>query len=446
VKSEIDPQDAVLLEPLVRTGKTFYLTAVILLSIVALGIHAYLRQLRYGLGVTGLNIPVYWGLYIGNAVFFIAISYGGTLTSALLRIVNAEWRRPITRAAEVITVCALLVGALNIIIDLGRPERVFHLILYGRWQSPIMWDLTAISLYLLFSIIYLYLPLIPDAAILRDHLQEAPRWRRWLYAWLSLGWRGTEAQKWWLEKAISVLAVLMVPIAISVHTVLAWMFGMTTQPMWHSTIFGPYFVMGAIYSGIATLIIAMAILRRIAHLESYLQPKHFNNLGLLLITMTVAWLYFTVAEYLTTFYGDEPAHMAVFYAKLTKEFAPFFWAQVITCFVIPFFLLLFRRTRTIAGTVVASISVNIGMWLERYLIIIPTLAHPRLPDGWAAYHPSQVEWSIMAACAAGLALLFIVFSKLFPIISIWEIEEGREREAIRRRIEAEEKRRALRPM
>lgn len=426
MKQEVS-EDVILFEPLIRTGQGFYVTVVVLSLVIALGAYAYFRQLIYGLGVTGMNRPVFWGLYISNAVFFIAIGYGGTLTSAILRIVNAEWRRPITRAAEVITVCALLVGALNIAIDVGRPDRMLNLILYARLQSPILWDFIAVSLYLFFSVIYLYLPLIPDVATLQDKLPEIPGWRRRLYARLSLGWKGTEVQKRRLERGISVMAVIMIPVAISVHTVLAWMFGMTVQPMWHSTIFGPYFVMGAIYSGIATLIIAMAILRRVAHLENYLKPIHFNNLGLLLITMTLAWLYFAVAEYLTTFYGDEPADMAVLYAKFRGEFALLFWGQVITCLVIPLFILAFHRTRTIVGTVIASISVNIGMWLERYLIVIPTLTRPRLPYGRGTYRPTWVEWSIMAGCAAGLLLMFLAFSKLFPIVSIWEVREERER-------------------
>jgi molybdopterin-containing oxidoreductase family membrane subunit len=433
---EVSKGDDILFEPLIHTGRGFYVIVAILLAVIGVGAYGYLRQLIHGLGVTGLNIPVFMGIYICNAIFFIAISYGGTLTSAILRIVNAGWRTPITRAAEVITVCALLIGSLNILIDMGRPERTLNLILHARLQSPILWDYIAINLYLLCSMIYLSLPLIPDAAILRDKL-PTPGWRRQLYAWLSLGWTGTKAQKRRLEIGISVMAILMVPVAISVHTVLAWMFGMTTQPMWHSTILGPYFVIGAIYSGIAMLIIAMAILRRVAHLEDYLKPIHFNNLGLLLITMTLAWLYFTMAEYLTTFYGNEPAHMAVFYAKWNGEFAPFFWVQVITCFVIPFFILAFRRTRTIVGTVIASVSVSIGMWLERYLIVVPTLTYPRLPDGWGIYRPTWVEWALMAGCAAGLVLMFVTFTKLFPIISIWEVREEREKEAIQRRIEAE---------
>jgi Ni/Fe-hydrogenase subunit HybB-like protein len=415
---------AVLVKPLEGISKGFILTVAVLAAIVALGAAAYVSQLVNGLGVTGLNRPVFWGFYIINTIYFIAISYGGTLTSAILRLVNARWRLPITRAAEVVTVCALGVGAFNIVLDMGRPDRVLNMILHGRLQSPILWDFYSISLYLICSFIYLYLPLIPDIAILRDRF---PRRKR-LYRFLALGYTGSPRQKHLLEKAIDAMAVLMIPVAVSVHTVLAWLFSMTTQPMWHSTLMGPYFVMGAIFSGIGALIVALAILRKVLHLEDYFQPKQFNNLGLLLLTMTIAWLYFTLAEYVTTLYGNEPSHMAVFSAKMSGEFAPYFWAQAVLCFVLPFIILSSRRTRTIAGTVIAGISVNIGMWLERLMIIVPTLTRPRMPIGIGHYTPTWVEWAIMAASAAGIILLYVLFTKFFPIVSIWEIEEDEEME------------------
>jgi Ni/Fe-hydrogenase subunit HybB-like protein len=419
---------AVLVKPLEGISKGFVLTVAILAAIVALGAAAYVSQLVNGLGVTGLNRPVFWGFYIINTIYFIAISYGGTLTSAILRLVKARWRLPITRAAEVVTVCALGVGAFNIILDMGRPDRVLNMILHGRLQSPILWDFYSISLYLICSFIYLYLPLIPDIAILRDRF---PRHKR-LYRFLALGYTGSPRQKHLLEKAIDAMAVLMIPVAVSVHTVLAWLFSMTTQPMWHSTLMGPYFVMGAIFSGIGALIVALAILRKVLHLEDYFRPKQFNNLGLLLLTMTLVWLYFTLAEYVTTLYGNEPSHMAVFGAKVSGEFAPYFWAQTILCFVLPFIILAFRRTRTVAGTVIAGISVNIGMWLERLMIIVPTLTRPRMPIGIGRYAPTWVEWAIMAASAAGIILLYVLFTKFFPIVSIWEIEEDEEMEKKRR--------------
>ncbi len=409
-------------KPLRGMGWRYWLTMTLLLIPILWGGYAYYLQVSQGLGVTGLNRPVFWGMYIVNFVFFIAISYGGTLTSAILRLAHAEWRRPITRLAEVITVCALLVGSFNVIMDMGRPDRLWELFAgRGRIESPILWDVIAVNAYLVFSIVYLYLPMIPDIAFLRDH---QPGHLGWLYRILAAGWTGSPKQVHRLEKVVGGMAVFMIPLAISVHTVLAWIFGMTIQPMWHSTILGPYFVMGAIYSGLASLIIAMAILRKAMHLEGYLKLVHFQNFGKILLVMTFTWLYFTIAEYLTTFYGSEPAHIAVFNAKLYGEFAPLFWGQVLFCLVIPLVILLPPRFRTIPLLVVASISVNIGMWLERVMIVVPTLTRPRLPYGIATYSPSFIEWSIMLACAAWLVFFFMLFLRFFPIISVWEIEEG----------------------
>jgi molybdopterin-containing oxidoreductase family membrane subunit len=405
--------------PLRSTGRRFWALVVVLTLICAVGVGAYVYQLVSGLGVTGLNRPVFWSFYIINCIFFIAISYGGTLTSAILRLTGAKWRLPITRAAEVVTACALGVGAINIVLDMGRPDRVLNMVLRGRLESPIMWDFYAIVLYMICSLIYLYLPMIPDMAELRDHF---PRRKR-LYTFLALGWNGSEKHKHRLEKAIDLLAVLIIPIAVVVHSVLAWLFSMTTQPMWHSELMGPYFVMGAIYSGVAALIVGLAVLRKVLGLEEYFRHEQFNNLGKLLFTLTLVWVYFTGAEYLTTWYGQEPSNMAVFYSKISGEYAIFFWVQVVLCFVIPFPILISKRLRTITGTVIASIAVVIGMWLERFLIIVPTQTRPRLPFGAASYSPSWVEWAIMAASAAAIVLLYALFVKFFPIVAVWELEE-----------------------
>ncbi len=423
--------DEELFSPIFHTGKSFFLAVGVLLAIVAWAWFAWLTQYWRGLGVTGLNRPVYWGFYITNFVFFIGISHAGTLISAILRLCQAEWRRSITRSAEVITVLVLFFGVGNILMDLGRPDRALNVIRHAQFRSPLLWDVTSISTYLTASSIYLYLPLIPDIALIRDrlrartYLSRLDRLRIRFYTSLALGWSGTPRQHRRLERAISVMAVLVIPIAISVHTVVAWVFAMTIQPMWHSTIFGPYFVAGAIFSGIAALIIAMAIIRRVYHLEAYLKPIHFNNLGILLLVMTMLWLYFTFAEYLTSYYGAEPSHMKVFWAKITGRFAPETATMFLTCFVIPFAILTRRKTRTVAGTVIASVSVTIGMWLERFTIVVPTLINPRLPVETAIYRPSWVEISIMAGCFAAFILLYALFTKLFPIVSVWEIREGR---------------------
>ncbi|MBI4482538.1 MAG: polysulfide reductase NrfD [Acidobacteria bacterium] len=414
-------EDAALFRPILVTGRSFWIAVSVLAAIVLLGVYAYTQQLRDGLSVTGLNRPVFWGFYITNFVFFIGISHAGTLISAILRLCQAEWRRAITRSAEVITVLVLFFGVGNIIIDLGRPDRAIFVLQHGRFESPLLWDVTSISVYLTASTIYLYLPLIPDLALLRDHAGK----RRRFYQLLALGWTGSPRQHRLLERGVAIMAVLVIPIAVSVHTVVSWVFAMTIQPMWHSTIFGPYFVAGAIFSGIAALIIAMAVIRRVYHLEDYLKPVHFNHLGILLLVMTLLWLYFTFAEHLTSYYGAEPAHMAVFWTKVSGSYAPAFWSMVAFCFVIPFVLLANPRTRTVKGTVIASLSVTIGMWLERFTIVVPTLMNPRLPYERGSYTPTWVEGAIMAACFAAFILLYVLFTKFFPIVSIWEIKEGR---------------------
>ncbi len=415
-------EDMLLLAPTQeRGGKWFFLMVLVLLGFVLFGAYAWYTQLKIGLGVTGMNRPVVWGFYITNFVFFIGISHAGTLISAILRLCNAEWRRPITRCAEVITVVVLFIGVANVLIDIGRPDRALFIIQHGHLRSPLLWDVVSVTAYLICSSVYLYLPLIPDIAILRDYGTR----RRWFYRILALGWQGTEKQKRILNVFIGIMAVVVIPVAVSVHTVVSWVFGMTVQPMWHSTIFGPYFVCGAIFSGIAALIITMAVLRRAYHLEEFLKPIHFNYLGLLLLVMTLLWFYFTFAEYLTTYYGGDPFHMAVFWEKISGRYAFFFWTMVVTCFVIPLSILSRAKTRTIGWTVVACISVTIGMWLERFTIVVPTLVNPRLPYERGFYNPTWVEWALMLACFAGFTLAYVIFSRLFPIISVWEIEEGR---------------------
>ncbi|OYW00617.1 MAG: hypothetical protein B7X11_04405, partial [Acidobacteria bacterium 37-65-4] len=313
-------------------------------------LYAWYYQLQRGLGVTGMGRPIYWGFYITNFVFFIGVSHAGTLISAILRLTRAEWRRPITRAAEIITVAVIAIGASNVIIDLGREDRLLNVIFKPHLTSPLLWDVFSITTYLTGSVLYLYLPTIPDSAILRDRLPH----RRWLYGPLSLGWTGTERQKKLLNRAIAIMAVIMVPIAVSVHTVVSWVFAMTIQPMWHSSIFGPYFVVGAIYSGIAAIIVAMAIIRKGCHLEAFLKPLHFDYLGRLLLVMTLLWTYFTFAEYITTYYGNSPDEIKVMMSKLTGPFAPYFWTMVICCLPIPLIILGVRRFRTITGTVSGS--------------------------------------------------------------------------------------------
>jgi len=415
-------EDRPLYESVTTSGRNFKLALIVLGALTLWGLAAYIFQYNIGLGVTGLSRQIFWGIYITNFVFFIGISHAGTLISAILRLVKAEWRRPITRAAEMITVLVLFFGVGSILIDLGRPDRMLYLARYANFRSPLLWDVTAVAVYLTSSSLFLYLALIPDIALLRDRGGRL----KWLYQMLALGWEGTERQQARLDKAIRFFSILVILVAVSVHTVVSFVFAMTIQPMWHSAIFGPYFVAGAIFSGIAALIISMYLIRKFYHLEDYLKPVHFNNLGLLLLVMALFWFYFTFAEYLTAFYGNEPLEMSIFWSKFTGQYAFFFWSMVMFCFVIPVPLLAFKQTRTITGITIASISVVIGMWLERFVIVVPTLTLQRLPAEQAFYHPTWVEFGILVGCLALFCLLYVLFTKVFPIISIWELKEGKE--------------------
>ncbi|HLG15839.1 MAG TPA: NrfD/PsrC family molybdoenzyme membrane anchor subunit [Blastocatellia bacterium] len=420
--------NADLLRSVTKTGRGWWATVIVAGIVFLAAVFAFCCQLYWGIGVWGINRPIMWALGITNFVFWIGISHAGTLISAILRVTGAEWRRPVTRCAEAVTVFALMIGAMFPIIHLGRPLFFYWLVPYpnqrGLWpnfRSPLSWDFFAINTYLIGSVIYLYVPLIPDLALLRDKSRGL---RRRLYRLLSLGWRGTELQWSRLEKAVQIMAVIIIPVAVSVHTIVSWDFAMAIQPMWHSTIFGPYFVAGAIFSGIAALILAMSIIRRAFHLESYLRPVHFNNLGLLLLTMSLIWFYFTFAEYLTAWYGNEPSEMAVFQSKISGAFSPFFWVMIVCCFIIPAPVLAIKKLRTIRGTTIASLTVLVGMWIERFLIIVPTLSQPRLTFNWGSYRPTWVEIALTAGTFAYFVLLYSVFTKLFPIVAIWEYKEG----------------------
>jgi molybdopterin-containing oxidoreductase family membrane subunit len=220
------------------------------------------------------------------------------------------------------------------------------------------------------------------------------------------------------------MALIIIPVAVSVHTIVSWDFSMTLMPMWHSTIFGPYFVVGAIFSGIAALLIAMVAIRKFFNLQNYLLPVHFDNLAKMLFAMSLLWFYFTFTEYLVTWYGNEAAEMPVFWSKISGRYAPLFWLMVACNFIIPFPILAIKRLRTIPLICFASVLIVIGMWLERFLIIVPTLTHPFLPYNHSTYWPSLTEASIAGGTFGLFVLLYFLFAKFSPMISIWEIEEG----------------------
>ena len=396
-------------------------------GIVSWALFAWGYQILYGIGHTGLRRPVYWGFYIVNFVFWIGISHAGTLISAILRLTGAGWRKPVTRAAEAITVFCLMIGGLFPLVHIGRPIYFYWMLplpserlLWPNFRSPLFWDFTAILTYLTGSLIYLYLPLIPDLAEVARHRHGI---RRKIYQALSLGWTGSDRQWQALERAMKLMAVMILAIAISVHSVVAYDFSMSVMPTWHSTIFAPYFVVGAIFSGIAALVLVMAALRRTMRLQDYLRTIHFVNLGKLLLLMSLVWFYFTFSEHLTTWYGNFPREINVFNVREHGFYGVLFWTMVVCNFVVPLILLGVSRLRSITTIAISAVTVLVGMWLERFLIVIPTLGTPPIPAAWGDYAPSWVELSITAGTFAAMILLYLLFVKAFPIIAIWEYDE-----------------------
>jgi Ni/Fe-hydrogenase subunit HybB-like protein len=415
--------------PITHTGKAFYYWSFFLLAISAWGLFAYSMQLRYGLVSTGMNDVVMYGMYIVNFVFFIGISYAGALVSAILRLTNAGWRNPVTRMAELIAVGGLTDGALQPIIDLGRPDRLSHIILFGRFQSPLLWDIIAIITYLGGSFIYLYLPLIPDFAMARDRLGAASTsLKARFYRLFAAGWKDTPEQRKKLNKGIAIMAITIIPLAVSVHTVVAFIFSVTLRPGWNSTIYGIYFVVAAVFSGTAALLVIIWAFRKFYHLEEYIQPKHFRYLAYIMLIMLFFYFYLMFTEYVTTGYKLAGEEKTLLTLVLTGSNAWLFWLYVFGALIIPAYLVITSKKHTIGKIVLASVLVFFGLWLKRYIIIIPTLETPLMPFDIGAYNPTWVEWSISAATLAFFIFMMTLGAKILPLISVWEMKEHHEEE------------------
>ena len=420
------------LAPLARATSGYYILIFSLLAVIAWGLFAYITQLRYGLLMTGMRDIVSWGFYIFNFVFWIGVSHVGALISAILRLTHARWRTPITRMGELVTVAALMVGASMIVIDLGRPDRILNLIWYGRFQSPLVWDVVGVTTYLIGSFTYLYVPSVPDFALMRDRFgQGVSTFKRKVYTWLALGWRGTPEQRQRLDKAHRILTVMIIPVAISVHTVVSFVFAMTLRPGWDSTILAPNFVFGALFSGIGVVLIVMAVFRKVYHLEEYITRKHFRYMSYLLMVLLFVYFYFVLVEYLTVGYKFRIEEKHLFTLLLVGRNALWYWIFFLSAFVIPAVLILFQRGPTILRIVTAGVLVNIGMWVKRFVIVIPTLQVPMMPFEFefGTYSPSWVEISIVAAGFAGFALILALFTKVMPLMPIVELTEEAETES-----------------
>ena len=396
-----------------------------LIAICIIGLFAYYRQLRYGLVVTSMRDYVSWGIYISNFVFFVAISLVGSLITAVFRLAKVQWSTPLTRISEMIAVSAIIFAALIIIVDMGRPERFYNLFLYGRVQSPIIWDVIVISTYFVISILLLYYPLLPDIKILIKYKEKTGAGLNKFYRFIGSFWKGTKEQNRLSRNALHVLSVTIIPVAFCIHTVTSWLFATTYRPGWDSTNFGAYFISGAFLVGAGSVVVAMYVLRSVYGLEKYITRGHFEKMGRIVVLLALIYLYFNVNEYLVPAFKmkkSEDAHLTGLFAG---EYAPLFWFAILVGMIIPIFILIFRKGRHPLPAFVAGIMVVVGAWFKRYLIVTPTLLHPFLPmhnvpENYRHYFPSWEEWAIAIGSLAGAMLVITILCRIFPIVPIQE--------------------------
>lgn len=417
-------------------GKRTWIWTIFYLLWIGVGGYALYLQIAKGHKVTGMRDHVVWGLYIANFIFFIGISYAGAVISGILHILKVEWRKPIIRIAEMITVIATLIGPVFILLCVGRLDRLHHLFIYPRLQSPITWDVLAISTYFTGSVIFLYLALIKDFAIYRDAKLNVPKWRQKLYKILAIGYRGSESQKRHIRISMNLMAIMIIPLAIIVHSVLSWIFGMTLRPGWHSTIFGPYFVLAAIYSGTGVLIMAMWVYRKMYKLGSYIHDKHFIYLGYIMMVLGAAYGYFTFSEYLTSWYGSQKWDAEVIRKLFNPaEYGWWFLFANAAGIVLPIAIVAIPQTRKPGLITLASFFMVMALWVKRYLIIVPTLESPLIPmqelrPEYVHYHATWVEWALTLAGVATFFLFFTLMSRFVTIIPISEFADKEQEEKV----------------
>lgn len=429
--------DADVLTPMYQSGRRFWISIVILGGLVMMLFSTWLYQMIWGLGITGLTRPVMWALYIVNFVYFIGIGHAGTFISAALRVLKIEWRRPISRVAETLTVFALITAALFPLIHLGRSWKFYWLLpipnqrqLWPSFHSPLLWDLTAIFTYLSCSILFAYIGLLPDLAMARDHTQG---WRHRLYEILALGWRGTEREWANQETALNIFSYAIIPVMFSVHTIVSWDFAMAIQPGWHSTVFGPYFVIGALFSGVAAVLLVLIIVRKTMHLEYFLRDEHFDGMAKFLLLLSMAWAYFYFNDYLVPWYGQAPVEKVIQQMLAQGYAAPLWFLMLFSNLLLPWATLWSRRIRTnLPALFFISVFVQIGMYIERYLIIPATLGRNELPFDWGLYIPHLPESLITLGAFSLVGFLYVLLSRIFPLIPVWEVYEGQVMQGLRR--------------
>lgn len=413
-----------------QNHKGLELWIVFLVTVIGVCAWAYYVQLRDGLGVTGMRDYVSWGLYIANFVFFVAVSLVGMLISSILGLLRIEWITPISRIAEIVAVAFVAVAGLVIVLDMGRPDRVLNVMIHGRFQSPILWDVTVITTYLTISVLLLILPMIPDLAICKNELKKSSPIMKKLYNILSFGYINTPAQHKHLHKMIRTLMVIIVPVGLAIHTVTSWLFASTLRNGWDTTILGPYFVAGAFVAGAAALIVAMYFFRVNYKLQDYITDVQFDKMGKLMVAVCLVYLYFNLNEFLVPGYKMKTGDGIHLKELFTGHWAIMFWSSQLLGNIIPVILLVTKKFRKPLPIMIISLFILAGAWVKRYVIVIPTLLHPHLPiqnvpENFVHYYPSAIEISVTVLSFALALLIITVLSKIFPIIPICETADSK---------------------
>jgi len=404
-------------------------TSLIIISIA--GIIAYIDQVRKGQIVTNMNDYALWGIYISNFVFFVATSFVGAVTVAILRLTKNSWRTPIVRIAEIISVAAIIMAGITIMIDMGRPDRLLNLFIHARMQSPITWDVIIIPTSIAVCLLLLYFPLLPDFAILKNYFSETkPKLSKW-YGKLSMNWTGSEKQKSIQLKSIHIVALLTIPVGFMLQTVDAWLFSTLFRVGWDSTNLGAYFISGAAVAGIGALVAVIYIVRRANHLEEYITEFHFDKLGKFLVLVCLIYLYFNINEYVIPEFTSKKEELTHLNHLYSGQFAPLFWFVNIGGLIIPIIVLLFKKGRKPLTMFFIALLVVVGSWWKRFLIVTPTLLLPFLPvqgvpESWHHYFPSFHEWIITLATLAMALLIITVLVRYLPVIPIQRTADEQE--------------------
>ncbi|KYO50572.1 polysulfide reductase NrfD [Tistrella mobilis] len=383
----------------------------------------------YGVGVWGNNIPVNWGLAIANYVWFLGIGHAGTLISALLLLLNAHWRNSLNRFAEAMTLFAVICAGLYPILHLGRPWRFYWVFPYPntmevwpQFKSPLAWDFFAVLTYLTVSVAFWYIGIVPDLAATRDRARK--RCQQVFYGLLALGWRGS-ARHWarW-RQAYRLTAAIAVPLVVSVHSEISLLFAAGPIPGWASTVFPPYFVLGAAFSGFAVVSMIAVVLRHALGLGNLVRPRHLDLLGKLLLATGMMTAYGYCAEVFDVLYSGREHEIRTLTDRLTGAYAWSYWGAVIGNFV-PLQLLWFRRLRSSPTALfLIGLSVAIGMWFERYMLLVSSLYRDWLVSSWGEYHASFWEWALFAGMLGVFLVPFLLFVRALPVISAFEVNEA----------------------